>query len=72
MQQDMHTIARAAHEDREREVAAIRAEWPEPTGVRLAMRRLAVRVRGRETQEHLERTWRFDRAQRALRTTRGW
>jgi len=46
--------------------------WVEPQGMRRVFRNIAIALRGREQQEHLERTWRMGAVQRKLRPTSGW
>lgn len=46
--------------------------WVEPQGMRRVFRNMAIALRGREQQEHLERMWRIGAVQRRLRPMNGW
>lgn len=73
MQPTFQTIE-ADQRQRERDIEELLKlePWVEPRGLRGALRNLAIVLRGREQQEHLERTWRIAAAQRRANPMRGW
>ncbi|MCK9518678.1 MAG: hypothetical protein M0R74_06600 [Dehalococcoidia bacterium] len=73
MQPTVQTIE-ADQRQRERDIEHLLQlePWVEPRGIRRTLRNIAIALRGREQQEHLERTWRIAAAQRRLNPKRGW